>query len=107
MAAVEEPHAAGACDFSRENVVTIICCDPRKKLIVHGTYLIRVSEYFKAALKKEWIEGQSRTIELLDEIPEAMAHYLTYIYSGKLATQDNCLKTTHDFRRDYKSLAKL
>jgi hypothetical protein len=57
------------------------------KIVVHEHYITRTSEFFATTLKKDWIEGQSRVIELREEIPELVKYYCDYIYSGKLPTK--------------------
>jgi hypothetical protein len=57
-------------------------------MIAYGNQLTRDSEFFAAAMKKEWAEGQTRTIVLPEEKPDVAAHYLSYLYSGRLFTED-------------------
>jgi len=57
-------------------------------MIAYGVQLTRDSDFFAAAMKKEWAEGQTRTIKLPEESPDVAAHYLSYLYSGKLFTED-------------------
>jgi hypothetical protein len=75
-------------DFSSQDAVTLVVGAEQKELLVHGTYLTRDSEFFKAALKKEWTEGQTRRITLPEDLPKTMSHYLTYIYHNKLPPSD-------------------
>jgi hypothetical protein len=75
-------------DFSSQDAVTLIVGAEQKEFLVHGTYLTRDSEFFKAALKKEWTEGQTRRITLPEDSPKTMSHYLTYIYHNKLPPSD-------------------
>lgn len=42
---------------------------------------------FASALKKEWSEGQTWTIELDEETPELIAHYLDWLYTTDLPTK--------------------
>jgi hypothetical protein len=57
-------------------------------MLVHGTYLVHDSEFFSAALKKEWLEGKSRIIQLPEECTDTVAHYVTFTYLEKLPTSD-------------------
>jgi hypothetical protein len=57
-------------------------------MIVHAPKLTRDSSYFEAAMKNQWVEGQTRTISLPEESPATIAHYLSYSYSGKLFAED-------------------
>ena len=75
--------------FNAENVVTLLVGPEKESMIVHTSYLTRTSKFFASALKKEWIEGQTRTIELDEENPELMAHYLDWVYTTQLPTRDS------------------
>lgn len=70
--------------FNAENVVTLLVGREKESMIAHTSYLTRTSEFFASALKKEWIEGQTRTIELIEETPKLMAHYLDWVYTAQL-----------------------
>lgn len=50
---------------------------------MHGHYLSS-SEFFTAALKKEWKEGQTRTIELPEENTKTVTQYMDFVYKGFL-----------------------
>ena len=56
-------------------------------MIVHTSYLAQTSEFFASALKKEWAEGQTRIIDLDEETPGIMAHYLDWVYTTELPTK--------------------
>jgi hypothetical protein len=74
--------------FNAENTVTLLVGPEKQSMIVHTGYLTRTSEFFASALKKVWIEGQTRTIELDEETPELMAHYLDWVYTTRLPSKD-------------------
>jgi hypothetical protein len=93
-------------DFRHDDAVTLVVGPDQKKILVQGNYLTRNSEYFNVALKKEWLEGETRTITLL-ECPDVMAHYITFAYEGKLSTSHNCLTAKADFEHCYRLLAEL
>lgn len=80
--------SALSSQFSPENTVTLLVGPNEQKMIAYGSQLTHESEFFKAALKKEWAEGQTRIIKLPEESPAVMAHYLSYLYSGKMFTED-------------------
>jgi hypothetical protein len=82
--ATEDVQVATSYDFSAGDAVTLIVGPEQKHMLVHGTYLTRGSDFFKAALKKEWVEGETRVIKLPEEDPETMAHYMTFVYCNKL-----------------------
>lgn len=50
-------------------------------------YISRRSDFFKAALKKEWKEGQTRIIKLPEEQPANVANYLDFAYGRNLPTK--------------------
>ena len=77
--------------FNAENAVTLIVGPEKESMIVHTGYLTRTSVFFASALKKVWIEGQNRTIELIEETPELMAHYLDWLYTAQLPTENTLL----------------
>lgn len=110
MASTKEIQAGTVFDFSPKDTVTLLVGPEQKEMLVHGTYLARDSEFFKAALKKEWIEGATRTIKLPEENPKVMADYVTYTYSGKPGTESDYLKDhgeSSDYNRNFLLLAAL
>jgi hypothetical protein len=107
MAATGDSHTVDTFDFNQEDLVTLLVGPEQKKMVVHGTYLARTSDFFKAALKKEWTEGQTRTINLPEECPEIMAHYLSYTYTKRLSSRDQIYHGKSDFDYIYTLLATL
>lgn len=73
-------------NFSKDKMITLLVGADEHELLVHEDYLARHSAFFKAALKKEWAEGQTRTIKLHEETPELVAFYLDYQYGKGLPT---------------------
>lgn len=67
-------------------MVTLLVGPEEHQLLAHKSYLSQHSDFFKAALKREWIEGQTRTVKLPDEQPDIVAQYLDYCYSKGLPT---------------------
>jgi hypothetical protein len=49
--------------------------------------LITFSQPFRAALKKQWTEGQTRVIRLPEESPESVQQYVAYLYGRGLPTR--------------------
>ena len=86
----EAINSALASHFSDDDVVTLIVGQDQdqQRMIVHAPKLTRNSSYFEAAMKNQWVEGQTRTISLPEESPATIAHYLSYSYSGKLFAED-------------------
>jgi len=93
----EDNQVATSYDFSPDDAVTLIVGPEQKRMLIHGTYLTRDSDFFKAALKKEWVEGETRVIKLPEEDPETMAHYLTFVYHNKLPFKGITPKKRDDY----------
>jgi hypothetical protein len=67
-------------------MITLLVGADEHELLAHEDYLARHSAFFKAALKKEWAEGQNRVIKLPEEKTELVAFYLDYQYGKGLPT---------------------
>jgi hypothetical protein len=80
--------SASVAEFSFEGAATLLVGHSEQKMLAHRSHLIRDSQFFAAAMKKEWVEGQTRTIKLPEEDPATIAHYLSYLYTGKFFTED-------------------
>jgi hypothetical protein len=74
------------CSFDQDDAVTLHVGHDEHAILTHGNFISRRSDFFKAALKKEWTEGQTRIIKLPDEEPQVVTHYLSYTYSKCLPT---------------------
>lgn len=70
--------------LDKADSVTLIVGPEKHELLVHADILTRKSELFQTALKKEWREGQTRTITMPDDEPEIIAGYLRFLYRGRL-----------------------
>ncbi|GAB7333360.1 hypothetical protein MBLNU13_g04977t1 [Cladosporium sp. NU13] len=79
-----EPEFTSA--FAQHGTVTLLVGAEEESLVAHESYLTRNSEFFKAAIKKEWAEGQARVIKFPEDDLETMTNYLTFTYSGTLPT---------------------
>lgn len=55
---------AAPSSFDKTDLVTLLVGPNEHEIAVYGIFLTRSSEFFKAALKKEWVEGQTRVIKL-------------------------------------------
>jgi hypothetical protein len=75
--------------FHPDSLVTLLVGPEEEKMVVHETYLSRDSPFFKAALKKQWTEGQTRVIKLPEESLEPMQHYIEHLYGAKLPTNEH------------------
>jgi hypothetical protein len=65
--------------YTRGGLVTLLIRPEEQELVVHGHLLAKTSEFFEAALKKEWKEDQTRTVRLPEEDMETTAHYLDFV----------------------------
>ena len=80
--------------FDKSEAVTLVIGDKKHEMIVHECYITANSEFFKTALKKEWLVGQTRIITMPTEERKTMTDYLNFTYSGKLST--TCLTEESD-----------
>jgi hypothetical protein len=92
-------------NFGKDKMITLLVGTDEHELLVHEDYLARHSALFKAALKKEWAEGQTRTIKLPEETPDLVAFYLDYLYGKGLPTDST--KNNSRNGRVYDVLAEL
>jgi hypothetical protein len=76
-----------AYDFNPNDTVILLVGPEARKMLVHGLQITAHSDFFAAALKKEWAEGQTRKIKLPEEEPEIMPYYFDHVYFGKLPTE--------------------
>lgn len=103
--------AALAVNFDKGDSVTLIVGPEKHELLVHANYIVRSSKFFKTALKKEWREGQTRTISLPTDEYETVTDYMRFIYSDtlpELQAQDLAgALPGHSAARRFVPLAKL
>lgn len=95
-------------NFDKSEAVTLIV-GSEIELLVHANEISRNSASFKAALKKGWLEGQTRTINLPVEEGWIVAHYLGFTYSGNLPTAsiENTMLAPNHHNAEYLILSKL
>lgn len=67
---------------------------------IHERILSRNSLFFEAALKKEWKEGQTRTVKLPEEDSAVFGRYANYLYTGSLACQGNSIDAEYTVLAD-------
>lgn len=65
----------------------------KKKFIMHTAITTRSSDFFTAAMSREWKEGQEKEVTLPDADEDAFAAYLQWMYTGELT-----LPKGHPFR---------
>jgi hypothetical protein len=97
--------AVSASQFHAENTVTLLVGADEEQMIAYGDYLAQDSEFFAAALKKEWAEGQTRIIKLPEESSDIMAYYLSFVYRGKVFAEDITTVERDQIRPCYALLA--
>jgi hypothetical protein len=66
--------------YNKDNMITLLVGEQEQEMQAYGCYLSLSSEFFQAALKKEWVEGQKRIVKLPEEKPETMTFYLDFLY---------------------------
>ena len=99
--------SASFADFSLEGAVTLLVGHSEQVAFAHSSHLVRESQFFAAAMKTEWVEGQTRTIKLPEEDPDAIAHYISYLYTGRLFTEDITVKVGDGIESCFQLLSKL
>ena len=70
--------------FCEQDLVTLLVGPNEQRFVVHGSHLKSSSAFFTAALKKERLEGQERSIKLPEEDPRIFVRYIDFIYSRPL-----------------------
>lgn len=83
---LETPATPFTSAFAQQGTVTLLVGLDEAPLVVHESYLTKNSEFFQAAMKKEWVEGQTRVIKLPEDHLATMTDYLTFTYSSDLPT---------------------
>jgi hypothetical protein len=69
--------------YTRRGLVRLIVGRKERELLAFGHQLAQSSAFFKAALKKEWLEGKTKVIRLHEKV-KVVRHYLDFLYSGTL-----------------------
>ena len=59
-------------------------------IYVHASLLSKASEFFKIALKQEWMDKTNRAITLPDDEHEIVAAYVKFLYLGKIPSTKGC-----------------
>jgi hypothetical protein len=72
--------------YNKGDMITLLVGKSEQEIVAHGSYLSLHSEFFKTALKKEWVEGQTRTVKLPEEKAKIMIFYLDFLYGKGLPT---------------------
>jgi hypothetical protein len=72
--------------YGKDDMITLLVGEDEEEMFAYGSYLSLYSGFFKAALKVEWAEGQTRTVKLPEEDPETVTFYLDFLYGKGLPT---------------------
>lgn len=70
----------------RDYTVELKVGTEQHSIFAHASLLSSNSDFFEAALKKEWEEGQKRTVGLPEEHYELVYTYVRWVYAGKIYT---------------------
>jgi len=80
--------ATPAFSLREDDLVTLLVGPDEEKFVVHEICITRNSDFFKAVMKKEWIEGRTRTVKFPEETClETFIAYLNFAYHRKLPTE--------------------
>lgn len=111
MVEAGETMAAPAFSLRKEDVVILLVGPDEEEFTVHESCITRNSDFFKAAMRREWAEGQTRTIKLPEETCiESFVNYLNFSYREKLPTENFTIITNEGFKRTgdpYQVLGKI
>lgn len=72
--------------YDKDDIITLAVGPEKREMMAYRSYISK-SDFFQAALKKEWTEGQTRTIKLPEEKPAVVAQYLDFIFDRGLPTR--------------------
>lgn len=81
---------------------------PHTTFHVHENIISDASEFFAKALKKEWLEGRERTVELPEQNAESFNVYLNWLYCRRIylnAEDEDGLASTTQVSRIVKAYA--
>jgi hypothetical protein len=72
--------------YGKEEIITLLVGAEETEMVALASCISLHSEFFRTALKKEWAEGQTRTIKLPEEQPAIVAQYLDFTVGKGLPT---------------------
>lgn len=73
-------------------VITVGSITEQQSFTVHEDLLLKESEYFRIALKSQFIEGQSKTFCLAEDDPQAFDIFVQYLYTGSYSMPTKLLE---------------
>jgi hypothetical protein len=89
MATIESPPESAAMSlpfsFDHDDTSKLLVGEREHVLIGHASFITRDSDFFKAALKKEWPCGQTRVIKSPEELPHVVSFYLNHTYTKEIS----------------------
>ncbi|KAK5691973.1 hypothetical protein LTR97_011144 [Elasticomyces elasticus] len=83
----DDPQAANQAKRFRSSfadTMIILAGEDKVPFIVHTGTLRAKSEFLDAAFQREWLEGQSKTVNLPEVRPEIFELYATWSYFGRI-----------------------
>jgi hypothetical protein len=72
--------------YGKDEIITLLVGPEETEMLALASCLSFHSEFFRTALKKEWAEGQTRTVKLPEEEPGIIAQYLDFLVGRGLPT---------------------
>jgi hypothetical protein len=72
--------------YGKDEIITLLIGAEETEMVALASCISLHSEFFRAALKKDWAEGQTRTIKLPEEKPAIVAQYLDFTVGKGLPT---------------------
>ena len=92
-------------DYDPGSTIFLLVGEEQEQMLVHASYLSSRSEFFRAALSKDWKESRTRIIKLPEDDPQTVAQYLDFTYQGRLPTHQSWTPSQTDSM--YLALARL
>lgn len=72
--------------YGKDEIITLLVGAEGTEMLALASCISLHSEFFRTALKKQWAEGQTRTIKLHEEEPAIVAQYLDFTVGKGLPT---------------------
>lgn len=77
------------CSKQYRDPVTIVIGSAKKSFVVHKELLVFYSDYFRAAFNGSFVEATEKKITLLDVKQQVFDHFHAWLYTRKLASEDD------------------
>lgn len=74
------------CRFSKSDILTILVGKDgnAEEYAVHKSYMVKSSDFMKAALSRDWKETRDHHVTIPDHEPAAFEGYINWVYSDKI-----------------------